>query len=106
MGNALYGSRPSWNPFGARAILPPVDLFERALAARVRGWADGNETAPTIIIRGAIILVGSEKGGEANGIELKKEFPKRPRSPGVEALYLNTEHDGIRGFQMSMSIIP
>jgi thioredoxin reductase (NADPH) len=29
---------------------------DRAAAARVRGWADGNETTPTFNIRGTIVV--------------------------------------------------
>jgi glutaredoxin len=34
-----------------------VDISkDRAAAARVRGWADGNETTPTFDIRGTIVV--------------------------------------------------
>jgi glutaredoxin len=34
-----------------------VDISkDRAAAARVRGWADGNETTPTFNIRGTVVV--------------------------------------------------
>ena len=34
-----------------------VDISkDRAAAARVRGWADGNETTPTFKIRGTVVV--------------------------------------------------
>jgi glutaredoxin len=48
----------------ARAFLKEYDIDyvevdiskDRAAAARVRGWADGNETTPTLNIRGTIVV--------------------------------------------------
>jgi glutaredoxin len=48
----------------ARAFLKEYDIDyvevdiskDRAAAARVRGWADGNETTPTFNIRGTIVV--------------------------------------------------
>jgi len=39
-----------------------VDITrDRAAAARVRGWADGNETTPTFNIRGQIVVDWDKK---------------------------------------------
>jgi arsenate reductase-like glutaredoxin family protein len=43
-----------------------VDISrDRAAAARVRGWADGNETTPTFDIRGTVLVDWDEEQLEA-----------------------------------------